>query len=289
MEDVDWKYDRWPEFFNGRNVADFYDPDIEEKLKKLEEEEDKILQMELNEAEMEGEEEDDYSDGITEDDLQKALKEVRGKKTILKMKHKEKKNLRARSKIKKLADMEEHLESKGINFNKETLKQRAKSRRRIGDLESAQDKKSKRMLDSDDDMDVDVNTINEGGDRRGRKRQRSMSDDDDYMEVDQVNGRDASAPKSSKGTTARSMTPAQLKVRAQSKLRSLTKGRREGSVPQRHPTRMVTEESIRLAKKINKRMFAHKMNVNEADRVVNTKKPKHLFAGKRGNGKNERR
>lgn len=235
------------------------------------------------------EDDDEYSDGITEDDLKKALKEVRGKKTILKMKHKEKRNLRARSKIKKLSDMEEHLESKGINFNKESLKQRVKSRRSIGDLESNADKKSKRVLDSDDEgMDVDVNTMNVDGERRGRKRQRSMSaDSDDYMEVDQVSGRPTSTAKSNKGG-ARSMTPAQLKVRAQSKLRSMSKGRREGSVPQRHPTRMVPEESIRLAKKINKR-FKHTVNVNEADRVVTTKKPKHLYAGKRGSGKNERR
>lgn len=77
------------------------------------------------------------------------------------MKHKEKRNLRARSKKKKLSDMEEHLENKGINFNKESLKQRVKNRRSIGDLESNADKKSKRVLESDNsDMDVDVNTIN---------------------------------------------------------------------------------------------------------------------------------
>ena len=51
---------------------------------------------------------------------------------------------------------------------------------------------------------------------------------------------------------------------------------------------MVPEESIRLAKKINKR-FKHTVNVNEADRVVTCKKPKHLFSGKRGIGKNDRR
>jgi len=38
------------------------------------------------------------------------------------------------------------------------------------------------------------------------------------------------------------MTPVQLKIRAQSKLRSMSKGRREGSVPQMHPTRVVPEE-----------------------------------------------
>ncbi len=70
-------------------------------------------------------------------------------------------------------------------------------------------------------------------DRVGRKRRRSMSDDQD----------DQSAGKSKKsGKQVRSMTPAQLKIHAQSKLRSMSKGRREGSVPQPHPTRVVPEE-----------------------------------------------
>lgn len=71
-------------------------------------------------------------------------------------------------------------------------------------------------------------------------------------------------------------------------MRSLTKGRREGSVPQRLPYKVVPEEHVRLAKKINKR-FKHSINVNEADRVVTASKPKHLYAGKRGIGKNDRR
>ena len=84
------------------------------------------------------------------------------------------------------------------------------------------------------------------------------------------------------------MTPAQLKINANSRLRSMSQGRREGSVPQRHPTRVVPEEQIRLAKKINKR-FKHTVHVNEADRHISIKKPKHLYTGKRSNGKNDRR
>lgn len=76
--------------------------------------------------------------------------------------------------------------------------------------------------------------------------------------------------RSSKKT--RSMTPAQLKISAKSRLRSMSKGRREGSVPKPHPTRVVPEEQIRLAKKINKR-FKHSININEADRQVIIKKP----------------
>jgi hypothetical protein len=59
---------------------------------------------------------------VTEDDLKSSLKEVRGKKILLKLNHKLKKNLRARSKNKDLAVMEAHLEKKGINYNKESLK-----------------------------------------------------------------------------------------------------------------------------------------------------------------------
>ena len=43
LENEDWRYDKWPEFYLGKNVADFYDKDIEEKLNKLEEEEAKII------------------------------------------------------------------------------------------------------------------------------------------------------------------------------------------------------------------------------------------------------
>ena len=43
LEKEDWRYDKWPEFYQGKNVADFYDADIEAKLNALEEEEDKIL------------------------------------------------------------------------------------------------------------------------------------------------------------------------------------------------------------------------------------------------------
>jgi nucleolar GTP-binding protein len=112
LEDEAWKFDRWPEFYLGKNVMDFYDPDIEERLNALEAEEEKLLNMEANENDLMEDEEN--SDGIREDDLKRALKEVRSKKAIFKLNHKMKKNLRARSKNKKLSDMEEHLEKKGI-------------------------------------------------------------------------------------------------------------------------------------------------------------------------------
>ena len=85
LEDDTWKFDRWPEFYLGKNVMDFYDPDITEKLKALEEEEDKLLEMEKGENQLM--DNDDDSDDVTEVELRRSLKEVRGKKVIFKLNH----------------------------------------------------------------------------------------------------------------------------------------------------------------------------------------------------------
>ncbi len=102
-------------------------------------------------------EDEEDSDGVTEADLRRVLKEVRGKKAIIKMEHKMKKNLRARSKNKKLEDFEEHLEKKGINANIDSLRQRVKKRKTIGELEGNQDRlNTKAFAEQDEEMeDVD--------------------------------------------------------------------------------------------------------------------------------------
>jgi hypothetical protein len=66
-------------------------------------------------------------------------------------------------------------------------------------------------------------------------------------------------------------------------VRSKTAERREGSEPKRLPYKLVPEEQIRLAKKINKR-FKHTVIFNEADRAIQTKRPKWLLAGKMDGG-----
>lgn len=42
LEDDSWKYDKVPEFYNGKNVADFIDPEIDQKLIELEAEEEQL-------------------------------------------------------------------------------------------------------------------------------------------------------------------------------------------------------------------------------------------------------
>ena len=82
MENEDWRYDKWPEFYLGKNVADFYDADIVAKLDALEEEEDKILAMESAKKEAQDSSEDE--EGITMDDLRKQCLKVKGRINIIK-------------------------------------------------------------------------------------------------------------------------------------------------------------------------------------------------------------
>ena len=42
----EWKYDAVPEIYNGKNIADFVDADIWNKLEELEQEEIAMLAME---------------------------------------------------------------------------------------------------------------------------------------------------------------------------------------------------------------------------------------------------
>jgi hypothetical protein len=140
---------------------------------------------------------DEDSDGVTQEELKKALREVRGKKALFKLNHKLKKNLRARSKNKKLDDFEEHLEKKGIDADIEAIRARAKKRRGIKELEDNQDKKvGKALADTGDAMMADEERV-------GRKRRRSMSSNEDMESSSEDDSR-----------KKRSMTPAQLKLKS---------------------------------------------------------------------------
>jgi len=226
--------------------------------------------------------EEENSDGVDLDQLKASLKEVRSKKTIFKNRHKLKGKLVHRDKKAKVEDMIDHFESIGVNVNKESLRSRSKSRRKIGDLEAAKDRQARAMLagsDEDGEMPIEDAAIAAAeAETRGRKRRRERSiNPADYMDIDENKG------SSNAGQKKRNLTPAQRTVSAQKIIRSKTKERREGSEPKRLPYKLVPEEQIRLAKKITKR-FKHTIEVNEADRHIAVKRPKHLFAGKMDNG-----
>ena len=86
----------------------------------------------------------------------------------------------------------------------------------------------------------------------------------------------------------RTMTPEQRAISVKKILRDRSSSRREGNEPQRLAYKIVPDEQIKLAKKING-SFKHKIQKTESDRVVTVKRPKHLYAGKMSNGKKDYR
>ena len=124
----EWKYDKIPEIMDGKNVADFIDPDIEEKLDALEREEERLIAEGFYES---GEEmEDDEIEAINE-----AAAKLKERKSQIISEHRANKN-RNRTAIPKktaarasrLDDFEKHLSSIG---NKGTLNSLRESKSRI--------------------------------------------------------------------------------------------------------------------------------------------------------------
>jgi nucleolar GTP-binding protein len=72
LEDENWRFDTVPEVFDGKNVMDFFDPDIEQHLNALEEEERQLEESGAYEW-------DDDEDDLTDSDrlLHQAIKEKR--------------------------------------------------------------------------------------------------------------------------------------------------------------------------------------------------------------------
>lgn len=52
MEKEEWKYDVVPEIVDGKNIGDFVDKDILEKLEELEREEEILIKAQLDNEEM---------------------------------------------------------------------------------------------------------------------------------------------------------------------------------------------------------------------------------------------
>lgn len=129
LENDDWKEDRIPEVFLGRNVADFIDPDIEAKLEALEAEEEKL------EAEGFYESEEDLEDAEDAEIKYKA-ELIREKRQLIRNEAKMRKSLKNRAliprtaKAKKMSEMESHLESLGYDTTKVAERARNQSRGR---------------------------------------------------------------------------------------------------------------------------------------------------------------
>ncbi|ORX36156.1 putative nucleolar GTPase [Kockovaella imperatae] len=125
LADDAWKYDIMPEFHNGKNVADFIDPDIEEKLEALEREEEALEAQGFYASD----DEDEMLDS-DEEEFRDAAEQIRKKKASIKKISQEKNTLQNRPIIprkKKAVSLEEFTNGmRKVGHDPSKLEKRAK-------------------------------------------------------------------------------------------------------------------------------------------------------------------
>ncbi|RCI09527.1 hypothetical protein L249_4065 [Ophiocordyceps polyrhachis-furcata BCC 54312] len=163
LKNPEWKYDKVPEIFDGKNVYDFVDPDIEAKLQALEEEEEQLEQQGYYDSD------DDIEDEDEAEILHKA-ELIREKQQLIRNEARMKKRLKnqaiiPRKSVKKpFSELEDALDQLGVDTTnladtaqpKPRTRGRSLTRSRLG------------TADGDDAMDVDATTAKD----RARSRSR---------------------------------------------------------------------------------------------------------------------
>ncbi|RYO75675.1 hypothetical protein DL766_007687 [Monosporascus sp. MC13-8B] len=126
LENPEWKHDRIPEVFDGKNVYDYIDPDIDAKLQALEEEEERLEAEGFYES-------DEELDDAEEADIQMKAEIIREKQALIRNEAKMRKSLKNRAIIprkamkKPLSELEEALDVLGVDTEELQLRDRAET------------------------------------------------------------------------------------------------------------------------------------------------------------------
>ncbi|KAI9750256.1 MAG: Nucleolar GTP-binding protein 1 [Lichina confinis] len=241
LEQDEWKHDRVPEVFEGKNVFDYVDPDIEAKLAALEEEEERLDAQGFYES-------DDELEDVADAEIRVQADTIREKRLAIRHAAWLKKSLKNRPIMprkvttRKLSEMESHLDSLGLETSDAAA--------RVRSQQSTRGRRRQRGGEPDADADPD------------------HDDDGDAMDVD--------------------LTAAQrrevLSKRARSVPRTSQSNRRETGF-----TSLTGRSQAERLAKLGQQRMNRMARQGEADRHIAASKPKHLFAGKRGLGKTQRR
>ena len=168
LEDDDWKYDRVPEVFDGKNVYDFIDPDIESKLAALEEEEDTLEAKGYYDSDADVEDARDADIRMKADLIRDAREKIRNAARM-------RKSLKNRALIprhlqqKTLSTMEDSLDKLGYDTTNISARARSQSRGR-STLRS--------RTGTEDAMDIDTPTTNAVRSSKSRARSQSNRRED---------------------------------------------------------------------------------------------------------------
>ncbi|PWW72521.1 P-loop containing nucleoside triphosphate hydrolase protein [Tuber magnatum] len=130
LENPDWKMDKIPEIYDGKNVYDFIDPDIEQKLADLEAEEEQLQESGFYDEPEDIEDEE-------EAEIRTKADYIREQQALIRNAARSKKSTKNRAVIprsagqgKKLSEMEAHLDKLGLESSKIAARARSISRGR---------------------------------------------------------------------------------------------------------------------------------------------------------------
>jgi len=150
LADPAWKYDKMPEIFDGKNVYDYIDADIDAKLAALEEEEERLEQEGFYGSD------EDLGDESEEEVLQKA-EYIREKHQLIRNEARMRKSLKNRAIIprklqrKPFSQLEDHLDRLGVDTEEIGLRGRAETQNRGRSIT-----RSRVGTEDPDAMDVDT-------------------------------------------------------------------------------------------------------------------------------------
>lgn len=274
----EWKHDIIPEILDGKNIADFIDPDILSKLEALEAEEEKLA--------ADGFYDDDDEEDIVDSDEEAFLADLEHSKSM-KGQSERKKMFKNRPVMPRTAtagqrtvsDMTSSLAKAGYDTSR--LEAHVIAAKAIG----ASQRKRKRAAGEEGDESMDVDDSGEG----------QWEDEDASMEVD---GAPAKSPKRVKGNSGGVVARVNRKV---PRTNRMVQGLKNSEVrilfififpshvanlPSLYPQQ--ESKAIKL-RNLSQRERNYHAKAGEADHAITTKMPKHLFAGKRKGGKTDRR
>ncbi|KAF8737175.1 hypothetical protein AX14_013304 [Amanita brunnescens Koide BX004] len=182
LKNPEWKQDIIPEIMDGKNVADFIDPDIADKLEALEREEERLQAEGYYESEDEA-----MYDSFDEAEAREAKSALRGKVKSQSMKkaQKNKARLPRTAGLRTLSEMSEELKKAGLDPS--TIEKRA---HQLAKIEIARQQLAKRKRGGEDEEDEEEEEMEMD------YEDDENWEDDEEMDVDE----DESVPRKKKRT-----------------------------------------------------------------------------------------
>ncbi|KND04254.1 small GTP-binding protein domain [Spizellomyces punctatus DAOM BR117] len=137
LENDEWKYDTIPEIMDGKNVADFVDPEIEAKLDALEREEERLIAEGFYEEEEEMVDEEEQA-------IRDAASEIKAKKELIVQAHRASKGknrpvIPKKSQMRTVDDLEKQLSTMGVGADALLDRARSRTRKRARSESRAED------------------------------------------------------------------------------------------------------------------------------------------------------